>query len=362
MNRLAPVVWMLTMLAALPGCELPPAASPGLGAATPGGAATPPDAGADADRAAIRALSGVFEVSYDARETVALMPGYRVGPGHRAEAREAVLLVEDTPDRLTLEHLLLVGDPPAIAKHWRQTWTHQPGSRLGYDGNHTWSRELFLTPQAGAWAVQVAEADERPSYEIVGRWRHSDAGLSTFTELRPSDRPVSARDGASPDAAALTALTRIDVSPAGWAWTTDGQSRSDQGPLARILAVATYREASPDPAPGNTSGDSAGSSSGGSDGSASASSDTAVAADVDASAAAQSWWQSRGAFWDAVRAAWHDRAAAPRYAVAPDVSGEPLWEALFALEDAARRGTIPRDPAALRGAIDALLDRYVSVP
>ena len=77
------------------------------------------------DRQSILAMAGNYKVRFDMRETVSLQPGYEpLGP-KLSGGYEAVRVVEDRGDFISLQHILVVEDDgkPAIVKHWRQDWT-----------------------------------------------------------------------------------------------------------------------------------------------------------------------------------------------------------------------------------------------
>ncbi|MEM8783721.1 MAG: hypothetical protein AAGE65_12820, partial [Planctomycetota bacterium] len=109
------------------------------------------------DAAAIRAMSGVFDVTISVAEAGA--PGVSSGSGSSSvSAREAVVLEPGgAPGRWVLEHLLLVGEPAAVARHWSSVWTPVEGGD-------------------GRWRVVEVEADGRPSSAAAGRWVHEALG------------------------------------------------------------------------------------------------------------------------------------------------------------------------------------------
>ena len=64
-------------------------------------------------------------------------------PAKDCEAIEVVSVVEDLPERIALQHLLIVsedGDKPRVIKHWAQIWTGQDTELLDYSGEQADSR------------------------------------------------------------------------------------------------------------------------------------------------------------------------------------------------------------------------------
>ncbi len=82
--------------------------------------AQPSDVARDHD--SILALQGEYTVDFAFDETVLLKPGYERAPAMRSGGNELVIVVEDTPKRIVLQHLLLDEKSGHITKHWRQDW------------------------------------------------------------------------------------------------------------------------------------------------------------------------------------------------------------------------------------------------
>lgn len=113
------------------------------------GVASPAAPGAD--RGAILAMAGEFQVTFAFDETVVLAEGYtRTGP-HRSGAREVVLVVEDAEDRIVLQHILASPSGHAT-NHWPQDWLFEARGRLEFVDDQRW--ELRPVPEervAGGW-------------------------------------------------------------------------------------------------------------------------------------------------------------------------------------------------------------------
>src|SRR5688572_23666997 len=101
---------LLAVLAALTGLAGCSAASRGPSATGFVAAVTGDGCDPVRDRQAIRAMAGGFEVKFDFTETVALAEGYQLKPPYRVGASELVILAEDDPQRIALQHILVVGE------------------------------------------------------------------------------------------------------------------------------------------------------------------------------------------------------------------------------------------------------------
>src|SRR5262245_53838252 len=80
------------------------------------------DPAPDADRKAILAMAGKFNVHFHFAETLAFQPGYEITKPYNEDAHEMVVVAEDTPRRIALQHLLVVNGG-RVVHHWRQIWT-----------------------------------------------------------------------------------------------------------------------------------------------------------------------------------------------------------------------------------------------
>ena len=159
--------------------------------------ATPPEA----DRAAILKMAGTFDVTFAFTEDAALAPGYKtVSKPYTENALEVVIVAEDTPERVILQHLLVVENPKdksdVVIKHWAQVWTWEDTEMLDYsgkDGIDNWNRISISEKNAdGKWTQLVTSVDDTPRYEGAGTWKHTH-GISTWTGT-DTRRPLPRRE------------------------------------------------------------------------------------------------------------------------------------------------------------------------
>src|SRR5690606_20685729 len=100
------------------------------------------------DRQAILAMAGHYAVNFDFVENLALAPDYALHESHTSDAHELVLVLEDSPERIVLQHIL-VSDRGHVVKHWRQDWIYQATDFWAYAGDYAWTRR-HITPAEAA--------------------------------------------------------------------------------------------------------------------------------------------------------------------------------------------------------------------
>ena len=174
----------------------------------------------DKDIAAILAMQGDFKVGFDFRETVILAENYSRYPVKQTGALETVVLVEQTPNHVVLQHSLVVGDGHVI-KHWRQDWHYQATERFEFTSDQKWTVEAIPEDRhEGYWTQCVYEVSDAPRYCGTGRWNHN-YGVSTWTSDR-TWRPLPRREyTVRDDYNALNVENRHTVTPQGWTHEQD---------------------------------------------------------------------------------------------------------------------------------------------
>lgn len=198
------------------------------------------------DHAAILKIAGEFAVDFAFDETVLLQPGYERAPAMRSSADEVVIVVEDTPTRVVLQHLLVDGKSGHVTKHWRENWVYQAPQRFEFTADQTWTvRTLSPQETAGAWTQCVYEVSDAPRYCGTGRWRYSgDAATWTSDEgWRPLPRREYTRRS---DYNALRVVNRHTVTAQGWSheqFNTKVRREPDgqQVEIAREFGFDDYR-------------------------------------------------------------------------------------------------------------------------
>lgn len=265
-----------------------------------------------ADREAILAMAGTHAVHFKFRETAIIPKGYKEhSEPYDESATEIVKVVENTPERITLQHLLVVrpeDQVPAVIKHWAQIWTWQDTGILDYcgeDGIHEWHRTQLTADQAaGTWSQLVTQTDDTPRYESYGKWNH-DHGESSW-QSAPTRRPLPRREYTKrEDYDYLLVTNRHTLTAGGWLHFQDNRKVIDrEDEPARVIAhevgLNTYTRTESDLTP-----------------------------------LALQWWKKHGTFWNGVRHFWHDAAesAPARFSYTTFKDGRSLGELLGSLEE-----------------------------
>jgi len=206
------------------------------------------------DRQAILAMAGDYRVTFDFRETVAFTTDYELLDPKRSGGYESVRVIEDTGERIVLQHLLVVtvpdetgdGDRSIVIKHWRQDWVWEPEMVLTYATDSRW----VLTPVApadrkGAWSQTVWQTDDSPRYGGVGRWRYDD-GVARWTS-GPTLRPLARRDAVrKPVYGWYEGINRHALTPVGWVHEQDnakiGRKDGEAQTIVHEVVLNTYRK------------------------------------------------------------------------------------------------------------------------
>ncbi|MEM8609090.1 MAG: DUF6607 family protein [Myxococcota bacterium] len=290
------------------------------------------------DHAAILKMAGTFDVDFTFEETRVLADGYERHDDYHSEANEVVLLLESTPTRVVLQHILLIPQDDGETfplKHWRQDWVFEDNDLLEFQGNRIW-RHRTLSPEEAecTWSQAVFQVDDGPRYESFGRFTHDDDGTATWTSAE-TWRPLPRREYTKrDDYDVLLAVNRHVIDEAGWRHEQDNRKwvLADQEALVEERGLNTYARVPLE--------------------------DAVVAAD---------FMEETGQFWEAVRDQWTVLLGAhPTVHVRKKVDGTPLYLKLFSDVEtmASERGGVqrryvaealgpyvePSDPSAPRGA------------
>jgi len=128
----------------------------------------------DQDRESIKSMIGVYKVTFDFAETFAPDTAYKFHDRYSEHGIEQVSLVEETPTKIVLQHLLIINDSTVI-KHWRQDWLYENKEIYNFYKDNEWRRITLTAEQAkGTWTQKVFQVDDSPRYESYGTWVHVD--------------------------------------------------------------------------------------------------------------------------------------------------------------------------------------------
>lgn len=278
------------------------------------------------DRTAILAMRGEYQVDFDFSETVVLKAGYERKPAKHSGANEVVIVVEDSPQRIVLQHLLVSDDGKHVTKHWRQDWTFEAPSRFEFSADQTWAvRTLSPSQTRGAWTQCVYEVSDAPRYCGTGRWQHQ-FGVSTWTSDR-TWRPLPRREYTTRgDYNVVDAINRHVITPEGWAHEQDNTKTvrdtggQPTGVIVREVGFNDYRKT--------------------------------TAFDF---RPAYRYWERTSVFWAKVRARWDDALAQGGLRLNTKVDGMAMIEPLFEMASRLQAEQVVADPE-----IDAVFARWVA--
>ncbi|WP_411832864.1 DUF6607 family protein [Pseudoxanthomonas mexicana] len=252
------------------------------------------------DRQSILAMQGDYSVDFAFDETVLLQPGYERHPAMRSGGEETVIVVEDTPARIVLQHILVDAKSGHVTKHWRQDWIYEAPQRFEFTADQTWTVHALPAEQTrGAWTQCVYEVSDAPRYCGTGRWEYRNGTATWTSDL--SWRPLPRREYVQrSDYNALAVINRHTLTPEGWTheqFNTKVLRKPDgaQVELAREFGFNDYRRTG----------------------------------DVDF-APARDYWKATAAYWAKVRAHW-DRylSVAPGLRLKTRIDGMSLIIPLF---------------------------------
>lgn len=203
----------------------------------------------EADRKAILAQAGAYEVDFHFEETIALKPGYETRKPYTEDAKEMVVVVEDSPRRIVLQHLLLVGENHVI-QHWRQIWTYEDTRITEFQGLNRWKNRILTPEEArGTWSQMVTNVDNSPRYEGWGKWTHEN-GVSQWSS-HDTWRPLPRREYSKrSDYDVIIGTNRHVLTPVGWVHEQDN-TKLDLDPagnqaIAREVGINRYNRTNED--------------------------------------------------------------------------------------------------------------------
>lgn len=146
------------------------------------------------DIKSIKSMCGCYEVKFNFAETFQYpkdSAAYKPSQTKHESALEWVELLEDTPNKIVMQHLLIVSDD-MIIKHWRQDWLYENTELYSFDKNNSWKYKK-LDPKAvkGQWTQKVFQVDDSPRYEGSSTWVHVD-GENYWSNV--ADAPLPRRE------------------------------------------------------------------------------------------------------------------------------------------------------------------------
>lgn len=231
------------------------------------------------DQEAIKNMCGCYEVNFNFAETFQYSEDSTYVPSNDKHEKglEWVQLVEDSDNKISMQHLLIVGNPqkPHIVKHWRQDWEYENTNLYVYDHDNKW-KYVALEPNQvkGQWTQKVFQVDDSPRYEGTASWVHVD-GKSYWENT--TDAPLPRREYTTRSDYNVTVRTnRHEIVSNGWIHDQDNDKviREDGKEDVLLAQEKGYN--------------------------------TYVKVDDNKCKAAQNYWQENNAKWALVRAKWDE--------------------------------------------------------
>jgi hypothetical protein len=186
------------------------------------------------DIKAIKSMCGCYEVKFNFAETFSYSNdtlNYKPSKTKHDYGLEWVELVEDQPNKIVMQHLLIVGKKDTdIVKHWRQDWLYENTNLYTFFKERTWNFEK-LSPKIvkGQWTQKVYQVDDSPRYEGTSTWIHNDG--RHFWE-NSTDAPLPRREDTKREDYNVLRRTNVhEITASGWIHDQDNDKiiRSEDG-------------------------------------------------------------------------------------------------------------------------------------
>lgn len=254
----------------------------------------------DQDKAAIKSMSGIYKVSFNFAETFATDSNYKYYPRYKEWGIEYVFVAEETPNKIVLQHLLIINDT-IIIKHWRQDWVYENKEVYKYYKDNEWIREVLSAEQVkGTWTQKVYQVDDSPRYESYGTWVHVDG--KHYWE-GTNDAPLPRREFTKrDDYNVMRRHSRIEILSDGWMLEQDNEKIVRNNGIDKTICWEKGMERF---TKGNYN-----------------------------AIPAQKWWEAQKKYWADVRKTWDEvYTKNPDLKLLPKVNDKRLYEDLFELGD-----------------------------
>ncbi|KIE59153.1 hypothetical protein A946_03880 [Methylacidiphilum kamchatkense Kam1] len=196
------------------------------------------------DRKAILSMAGNWKVSYRFNELYPLHPGYTLHPPYDIKGYEKVIVIEEKPKHISLQHLL-VDSSHRVIKHWRQDWDYEREAFWVYTGSNSW-KTVNLNPQEvkDCWTQTVWSVDDSPRYAGYGHWNHTESYSEWISNklVRPLPRRELSRRS---DYNVMESVMHQIVFQGGWLIQEDNEKwikgPSNNYALVKELGIISYR-------------------------------------------------------------------------------------------------------------------------
>lgn len=187
------------------------------------------------DKQAIKSMVGCYDVSFKYTETFAPEVDYEQAYDYTSAAFEWAELVEETDDKIVIQHLLIINDS-TIIKHWRQDWVYESPGQYRYHMDNQWVYEPLPEDKIqGKWTQSVYQVDDSPRYSGTATWTHVD-GVSAW--YHKADSPLPRREYTKrKDYNVMKRGNRVQVIDGGWLHEQDNDKIIREADKADVLLV-----------------------------------------------------------------------------------------------------------------------------
>ncbi len=258
------------------------------------------------DQKAIKSMCGCYEVSFNFAETFQYSNDstYKASAVKHDTGLEWVELLEDSENKIVMQHLLIVGKPEKqhVIKHWRQDWLFENTNLYTYNADNKWNYVSLPKSQVkGQWTQKVFQVDDSPRYEGSATWIHAD-GKSYWENT--TDAPLPRREYTKRHDYNVTVRTnKHEITKYGWIHDQDNgkvirTTGKDDVVLAQEKGLNTYTKV-----------------------------------DDSKCKSAQDWWKTNNQNWKLVRNKWDEVFNRKTDLILEEkVDEKPLYSILFSKE------------------------------
>lgn len=280
----------------------------------------------DQDREAIKSLAGFYKVTFNYAETFSPDDDYKFHERHRSSAKEIAIILEDSPKKIVIQHLLVMRGDSMIIKHWREDWTYEDPLLFTYDKDNAWKKvNLTANEVKGKWTQKVYQVDDSPRYQAIGTWVHVDGRHQWQSN---TDSPLPRRESSERnDYNVLNRGNNLYLTSTGWMFEQDNKKIVRSASGDKLLALEKGME-------------------------------EFVKTDPKSFGYAQDWWKKNQTFWKDARETWDAVFAEANYLkIQTKIDDKLLYEQFFALSDQSvkENWTSAQNKAGIKKIIDAYL-------
>jgi hypothetical protein len=225
------------------------------------------------DIKAIKGQCGCHEVKFAYSETFSPNKEYKFKDKYLAKGTEYVFVVEESKDKIVIQHLLAIGDT-MVVKHWREDWTYEDQNLLSFYKDRQWKYSNVPKEKVKkTWTQKVYEVDDAPRYEGIAQWSHANGKHLWESKV---DAPLPRREYSTrEDYNVLVRGNRIYVSESGYLHEQDNdkilRKQDADIMIAQEKGINDYRRT-----------------------------------DAKKCEVTEKWWAEHGEFWNDVRAVWQE--------------------------------------------------------